>query len=101
MNPDAAQMNSMGPDAYQINQALQQQQARGAQDAMVQNTQAAAKNARVSHELDAASAAPQQYASDFLNARIAALKNATTGNQGEQRLREMDTQVLQRLVNSL
>lgn len=101
MNPDAAQMNSMGPDAYQINQALQQQQARGAQDAMVQNTQVAAQNARVMDELNAASASQDQYASDFLNARIAALKNATTGNQGEQRLREMDTQVLQRLVNSL
>ena len=37
-------------------------------------------------------------ASDFANARIAALKNATTGNQGEKRLRDMDPQVLQALV---
>ena len=30
MNFDAAQMNSMGPDEYQMNQALQQQQTSGA-----------------------------------------------------------------------
>ena len=37
-------------------------------------------------------------ASDFANARIAALKNATTGNQGEKHLQQIDPQALQALV---
>ena len=101
MNFDAAQMNSMGPDEYQMNQAIQQQQTSGAANAMTQDAQAAAQDQRVMSELQAAQSSQKQYASDFANARIAALKNATTGNQGEQRLRDMDPEVLQRLVNSL
>jgi anti-sigma28 factor (negative regulator of flagellin synthesis) len=101
MNPDAARMNSMGADQYQMSQAMQQEQARGAQNAMTQSTQAIAQVDRVSDEMQSAQAAQESRASDFLNARIAALKNATTGNQGEQALREMDPQVLQALVNSL
>ena len=104
MNPDAARMNSMGADQYQMSQAMQQEQARGAQNAMTQSTQAVAQVDRVTDEMQsaqAAQAAQESRASDFLNARIAALKNATTGNQGEQALREMDPQVLQALVNSL
>ena len=80
---------------------MQQEQARGAQNAMTQSTQAVAQVDRVTDEMQSAQAAQESRASDFLNARIAALKNATTGNQGEQALREMDPQVLQALVNSL
>ena len=101
MNPDAAQMNGMGPDEYQMNQALQQQQTRGARDAMTQGAQLAAQDQRVMSELQAAEASQTQYASDFANARIAALKNATTGNQGEEALRAMDPERLQALVNGL
>ena len=101
MNPDAARMNSMGADQYQMSQAMQQEQARGAQNAMTQGTQAVAQVDRVTDEMQSAQAAQEARASDFLNARMAALKNATTGNQGEQALREMDHEVLQRLVNSL
>ncbi len=101
MNPDAARMNSMGADQYQMSQAMQQEQARGAQNAMAQSTQAVAQVDRVTDEMQSAQAAQEARASDFLNARMAALKNATTGNQGEQALREMDPQVLQALVNSL
>lgn len=101
MNFDAARMNSMGPDEYQVNQAIQQQQASGAANAMTQNAQAAVQEQRVMSELQAAQSSHKHHASDFVNARIAALKNATTGNQGEQRLRQMDPKVLQRLVNSL
>ena len=101
MNFDAAQMNSMGPDEYQMNQALQQQQTSGAANAMTQNAQAAAQDQRVMSELQAAEASQTQYASDFANARIAALKNATTANQGEEALRAMDPERLKALVNSL
>ena len=101
MNPDAARMNSMGADQYQMSQAMQQEQARGAQNAMTQGTQAVAQIDRVTDEMQSAQAAQESRASDFLNARIAALKNATTGNQGEQALREMDQATLQALINSL
>ena len=101
MNPDAARMNSMGADQYQMSQAMQQEQARGAQNAMTQSTQAVAQVDRVADEMQSAQAAQESRASDFLNARIAALKNATTGNKGEQALREMDPQMLQALVDSL
>ena len=101
MNPDAARMNSMGPDQYQMSQAIQQEQARGSQNAMTQGTQAVAQVDRISDEMQSAQAAQEARASDFLNARMAALKNATTGNKGEQALREMDPQMLQALVDSL
>lgn len=101
MNPDAARMNSMGADQYQMSQAMQQEQARGAQNAMTQSTQAVAQVDRFTDEMQSAQAAQETRASDFLNARLAALKNATTGNQGEQALREMDQEQLQALVNSL
>ena len=101
MNPDAARMNSMGADQYQMSQAMQQEQARGAQNAMTQSTQAVAQVDRFADEMQSAQAAQETRASDFLNARLAALKNATTGNQGEQALREMDQEQLQALVNSL
>ena len=101
MNPDAARMNSMGADQYQMSQAIQQEQARGYQNAMTQGTQAIAQVDRISDEMQSAQAAQEARASDFLNARMAALKNATTGNQGEQALREMDSQELQALVDSL
>ena len=101
MNPDAARMNSMGADQYQMSQAMQQEQARGAQNAMTQSTQAVAQVDRFTDEMQSAQAAQEARASDFLNARMAALKNATTGNQGEQALREMDPQELQALVDSL
>ena len=101
MNPDAARMNSMGADQYQMSQAMQQEQARGAQNAMTQSTQAVAQVDRFTDEMQSAQAAQETRASDFLNARMAALKNATTGNQGEQALREMDQERLQALVDSL
>ena len=101
MNPDAARMNSMGADQYQMSQAMQQEQARGAQNAMTQSTQAVAQVDRFTDEMQSAQAAQETRASDFLNARLAALKNATTGNQGEQALREMDPQELQALVDNL
>ena len=101
MNPDAARMNSMGADQYQMSQAIQQEQARGSQNAMTQSTQAIAQVDRISDEMQSAQAAQEARASDFLNARMAALKNATTGNQGEQALREMDPQELQALDDSL
>ena len=101
MNPDAARMNSMGADQYQMSQAMQQEQARGAQNAMTQSTQAVAQADRFTDEMQSAQAAQETRASDFLNARLAALKNATTGNQGEQALREMDQEQLQALVDSL
>ena len=101
MNPDAARMNSMGADQYQMSQAMQQEQARGAQNAMTQSTQAVAQVDRFTDEMQSAQAAQETRASDFLNARLAALKNATTGNQGEQALREMDQERLQALVDSL
>ena len=101
MNPDAARMNSMGADQYQMSQAMQQEQARGAQNAMTQSTQAVAQVDRFTDEMQSAQAAQETRASDFLNARLAALKNATTGNQGEQALREMDQEQLQALVDSL
>ena len=101
MNPDAARMNSMGADQYQMSQAMQQEQARGAQNAMTQSTQAVAQVDRFTDEMQSAQAAQETRASDFLNARLAALKNATTGNQGEQALRAMDQEQLQALVDSL
>ena len=49
---------------------------------MTQGTQAVAQVDRVTDEMQSAQAA-QSLLQDFLNARMAALKNATTGNQGE------------------
>ena len=51
--------------------------------------------------MQSAQAAQESRASDFLNARIAALKNATTGNQGAEALQQMDPQALQSLIESL
>lgn len=101
MNPDAARMNSMGADQYQMSQAMQQEQARGAQNAMTQSTQAVAQVDRFTDEMQSAQAAQESRASDFLNARIAALKNATTGNQGAEALQQMDPQALQSLIESM
>ena len=101
MNPDAARMNSMGADQYQMSQAMQQEQARASQNMMTQGTQAIAQNERIADQMQSAEAAQESAASDFLNARMAALKNATTGNQGEQALRQMDPQMLQALIDSL
>ena len=52
----------------------------------------------MSCKMQAAQSSQTSASSDFANARIAALKNATTGNQGAEALQQMDPQMLQSLI---
>ena len=101
MNRSAMTMNAVGNDGYQVNQSMQQMAARDQAMGQAQGAQMVAQNDRALDELQNAAAQQNSAASDFANARIAALKNATIGNQGAEALRQMDPQMLQALVESL
>tara|TARA_Y100000361_G_scaffold15352_1_gene12139 strand:+ start:386 stop:706 length:321 start_codon:yes stop_codon:yes gene_type:complete len=101
MNRSAMTMNTVGNDGYQVNQSMQQMATRDQAMAEAQGAQMVAQNDRAMDELQNAAAQQTSAASDFANARIAALKNATTGNQGAEALQQIDPQALQALVESL
>ena len=101
MNRSAMTMDTVGNDGYQVNQSMQQMATRDQANALTQGAQMVAQNDRAVDELQNAAAQQTSAASDFANARIAALKNATIGNKGAEALQQMDPQMLQSLIESL
>ena len=101
MNPDAARMNSMGPDMYQMNQSIQQVQNRDGQNVATQSNQALANQERMMDQVQSAESAQSLLASQFANQRVAELKNATTGNRSANELAQVDPNALAALIESM